>query len=155
MTMPYAFLTGFFAALLLAAAILYGLYTYSRQNRADASKIKGYLDLIPDLSEEQRETVQEIRQTFLPKIQGVRQNLRRERAELAKLLFSEPTDRNEIYKVAKQVLEHQSELEREVIEHILEEKELLTPSQKKKFYEIIVTQFSSGGLGVHDVKGTH
>jgi hypothetical protein len=95
------------------------------------------LDLIPDLSREQRVVVQEIRQTFLPKVHGIRENLRRERVELAKLLFSEPTDRNGICEVAKQVLEHQSELEREVIEHILEEKELLTPSQKKKFYEII------------------
>ena len=68
-------------------------------------------------------------------------------------LFSEPTVRNEIDEVAKQILDHQSELEREVIEHILEEKELLTPSQKKRFYEIIVDQFASGGLGVHDMKG--
>ena len=155
MTIPYAFLAGFLTALLLAAAVLYGLYTYSRQNRANASKIKGYLDLIPDLSREQREMLQEIRQTFLPKVHGIRQNLRRERAELAKLLFSEPTDRNGIDGVAKQVLMHQSELEHEVIEHILEEKELLTPSQKKQFYEIIVMQFSSGGLGVHDVRGRH
>ena len=42
--------------------------------------------------------------------------------------------------------------EHEVIEHILEEKELLTPSQNQRFYEIIVEQFSGGGLGVHDVK---
>jgi hypothetical protein len=39
-----------------------------------------------------------------------------------------------------------------VVEHILEEQELLTPFQKRRFYEIIVEQFSSGGLGVHDVK---
>jgi Spy/CpxP family protein refolding chaperone len=155
MTIAYAFFAGFLTALLLAAAVLYGLYVHSRQNRTNATKMKGYLDLIPGLSEEQRETVQEIRRTFLPKVDGIRQNLRRERAELARLLFSEPTDRNGIYEVARQVLEHQSELEREVIEHILEEKELLTPSQKKKFYEIIIEQFSSGGLGVHDVKGRH
>jgi hypothetical protein len=153
MTIPYAFLAGFLTALLLVGAVLCGLYKYSRQNRTDASKVKGYLDLIPDLSREQRDMVREIRHTFLPRVHGIRQNLRRERAELAKLLFSEPTDRNGIHEVAKQVLEHQSELEREVIEHILEEKELLTPSQKKRFYEIIVTQFSSGGLGVHDVRG--
>ena len=54
--------------------------------------------------------------------------------------------------MAKRILDHQSELEREVIEHILEEQELLTPSQKRKFYEIIVEQFASGGLGVHDTK---
>ena len=56
--------------------------------------------------------------------------------------------------MAKQIVDHQSELEREVIEHILEEQELLTPSQKKKFYDIIVEQFASGGLGVHDLRGS-
>jgi Spy/CpxP family protein refolding chaperone len=153
MSIPYEFLAGFVTALLMAAAVLYGLYELTRRNRAHSPDVKGYLDLIPDLSKEQREGVQEIRRTFLPKVQGIRQNLRRERAELASLLFSEPTDRIRIDEVARQILDHQSELEREVIEHILEEKELLTPSQKQRFYEIIVEQFSSGGLGVHDVRG--
>jgi hypothetical protein len=40
-----------------------------------------------------------------------------------------------------------------VIEHILEKREILTPSQQKNFYEIIVEQFSWGRLGVHDVQG--
>jgi hypothetical protein len=40
-----------------------------------------------------------------------------------------------------------------VIEHIFEEQKLLTASHKRKSYEIIVEQFSSGGLGVHDVRG--
>jgi Spy/CpxP family protein refolding chaperone len=153
MNLSYGFFAGFVTALALAVAALYGLYLYFRRNRANSSNIKGYLDLIPDLSKEQRDRVQEIRRTFLPRVHGIRENLRRERAELARLLFSEPTDRNEIDQVAEQILNHQSDLEREVIEHILEEQELLTPSQKKKFYEIIVEQFSSGGLGVHDVRG--
>lgn len=153
MTLSYAFFAGFLTALFLVAAVLFGLNRYSRRNRANPANIKGYLDLIPDLSRQQRERVQEIRQTFLPKIHGIRQNLRRERAELARRLFSEPAAKNEIYDVAKQILDHQSELEREVIEHILEEQELLTPSQKRKFYEIIVDQFASGGLGVHDMRG--
>jgi len=40
-----------------------------------------------------------------------------------------------------------------VIRHILEEKDFLTPSQNRRFYEIITDQFSTGGLGVHDIKG--
>jgi hypothetical protein len=40
----------------------------------------------------------------------------------------------------------------ELIEHILEEQELLNPSQRRRFYQIIVAQFSSGGLGVHDMR---
>jgi hypothetical protein len=152
MSSSYAFFTGFLMALFLVAAVLVSLYFISRRNRANPLNIKGYLDLIPDLSQKQRERVLEIRQTFLPKVHGIRQNLRRGRAELARRLFCEPTARKEIDEVAKQILDHQSELEREVIEHILEEKELLTPSQKKRFYEIIVDQFASGGLGVHDMR---
>jgi heavy-metal resistance protein len=148
----YAFFAGFLTALFLAAVVLFGLYFYSSRKRENSSPVQGYLDLIPDLSPEQRERVQEIRKTFLPRIHGIRQNLRRDRAELARRLFSEPSVRDEIYEVAKRILDYQSELEREVIEHILEEKELLAPPQKRKFYQIIVEQFASGGLGVHDTR---
>jgi Spy/CpxP family protein refolding chaperone len=148
----YAFFAGFITTLVLTAAVLYGFYVHSRRNRADFSKIKGYLDLIPDLSKEQREKVQEIRRVFLPEVQGIRENLRRERAELAKLLFADPPDRAKIGAVSQRILLHQSDLENDVINHILEEKELLSVSQQKRFYEIIVDQFASGGLGVHDVR---
>jgi Spy/CpxP family protein refolding chaperone len=111
------------------------------------------LDLIPDLSEAQRNQVQEIRRVFLPKVDKIRQSLYIKRAELADLLFIEPADREKIYAVAEQILRHQSDLEKEVIEHILEERELLSPSQKRIFYQVIVQQFATGGLGVHDVKG--
>jgi hypothetical protein len=40
-----------------------------------------------------------------------------------------------------------------VIEHIIEEQEILTPPQQQKFHDIIIEQFASGGLGVHDVRG--
>jgi hypothetical protein len=155
MSFPYEFLAGLVTALFLVTVVLYGIYRRSRQNRAGTSNVKGYLDLIPDLSMEQREKVQEIRRTFLPRVNGIREDLRRERGELARLLFADHRDRDRIYEVAKQIIDHQSDLEREVIEHILEEQDLLTPSQKRRFYEIITEQFSSGGLGVHDVRVKH
>lgn len=145
------FALGIVTALVSAAATLSALYFYLKSTRKKPV-IKGYLDLIPDLSLKQREQVQEIRNTFLPKVNQIRENLRRERAELAKLLFVDPPDRENIYAIARQILGHQSELENEVIEHILEERELLSPSQQRRFYQIIVEQFSTGGLGVHDVR---
>lgn len=152
MSAPYAFLAGFLTTLVLTAAVLYVFYAYSRRNRTDVSNIKGYLDLIPDLSKEQREKVQEIRRVFLPEVQGIRENLRRERTELANLLFADPPDRAKIEAVSQRILLYQSDLENEVIDHILEEKEILSTAQQKRFYEIIVEQFATGGLGVHDVK---
>jgi len=151
MSSAVAFVAGFVLAVLVAAAVLYGLYAHSRRSRPGTSRIKGYLDLIPDLSREQRQRVQEIRRVFLPKVAGIRRGMRSDRAELAELLFDEPSDRAKIAEVASRIIAHQNELEHEVIEHILEEKELLSPSQRRRFYEIIVDQFSSGGLGVHDV----
>jgi len=149
----WSFFLGFISAFVFVALALAAVYFHLKKSRNGASGIKGYLDLIPDLTEDQRALVQEIRHTFLPKVGRIRENLRRERKELARLLFVDPLDRNRIQAIARQILLHQSDLENEVIEHILEEKEILSPAQQRKFYEIIVEQFSSGGLGVHDVRG--
>jgi Spy/CpxP family protein refolding chaperone len=147
-----SFIYGFLTAFVIMCFILTATYVALSRTRQRKANIKGYLDLIPDLTSEQKVRLQEIRRVFLPKVEGIRQDMRLKRAELAELLFSEPSDRTVIYEVAEVIIERQSQLEREVIEHILEEKELLTPSQKQKFYEIIVEQFSWGGLGVHDVR---
>jgi Spy/CpxP family protein refolding chaperone len=149
----WGFLLGFVSALVFVGIALAAVYFYMRRFRNRTTNIKGYLDLIPDLTEEQRGLVQEIRNTFLPKVGKIRENLRSERAELARLLFADPPEREKVYAVARQILLHQSDLENEVIEHILEEKELLSPSQQRKFHEVIVEQFASGGLGVHDIRG--
>jgi hypothetical protein len=146
---PETFILGFCAALIAVAALL--LVSYIRSRRK-TPKIKGYLDLMSDLSDEQRLKVQVIRQTFLPKVERIRQHLCELRLALAKALFSEPTDRAEAQSISQEILRCQSELEQEVIEHIIEEKELLSSKQQKRFFEIIVEQFSHGGLGVHDVR---
>jgi Spy/CpxP family protein refolding chaperone len=148
-----SFFYGLITALVIVTAAMAAIYWYLKRKRIKPTSIKGYLDLIPDLTLEQKDQLQEIRRVFLPKVDGIRQNLYLKRAELAELLFTEPPDRSRIDDVAQQIMQHQSELEKEVIDHILEEKEILSPSQKRTFFDIIVEQFSSGGLGVHDVKG--
>ena len=147
------FVLGWFTALILLAIVLSVVYARLKRTRQKESNIKGYLDLIPDLTEVQRSRLQEIRSVFLPKVSDTRKKLYIKRSELADLLFAEPFDRPKLDNTAEEILRYQSELENEVVEHILEEKELLSPTQKRKFYEIIVEQFSHGGLGVHDVKG--
>lgn len=147
------FALGFMAALISAAIVLTIIYSRLKRVRNRQTDIKGYLDLIPDLTKEQRDQVREIRRVFLPKVEGIRRDLCLKRTELADLLFAEPSDISKISATAEQIIRHQSELEDEVIEHILEEKEILSSAQKRRFYEIIVEQFSSGGLGVHDVEG--
>jgi Spy/CpxP family protein refolding chaperone len=113
--------------------------------------IRGYLDLI-ELTEKQKQEVEDIRRDFLPRVAGIRQALRRKRLELNDLLFAEHPDREMIEGKSMDIARLQAELEREVIDHILQEKDLLTPEQKKRFFEVIRSEFEKGGLGVHGEK---
>jgi hypothetical protein len=147
-----SFVAGFAAAIICMVCIMTAVHVHLNRTRRRKTNIKGYLDLIPDLSQQQRARVQDIRRVFLPKVEEIRRSMRSMRAELAELLFEEPVDRKRVYETVDRIIQSQSELEKEVIEHILEEKDLLSPSQNRMFYEIIVGEFSSGGLGVHDTK---
>jgi len=110
--------------------------------------IRGYLDLIK-LNEDQKQQVEDIRRDFLPRVAGIRQALRQKRLELNDLLFVEPPDIQAIEGKSRDISKLQAQLEREVIDHILQEKELLSPEQKSQFYDVIRNEFEKGGLGVH------
>ncbi len=148
-----SFLFGFATALSVVLAVFACSYFYLKHAGRKRSNIKGYLDLIPDLSSEQRQKVQDIRETFLPRVEKIRQDLCQKRMALAGALFSESADRSMVHSAAEDILKCQSELEHEVIEHILEEKEILNERQRLDFSHIILRQFAQGGLGVHDIKG--
>jgi Spy/CpxP family protein refolding chaperone len=115
--------------------------------------IRGYLDLIA-LTNEQKRQVEDIRRDFLPKVEGIRQSLRQKRLQLNDLLFSEAPDMKTIAEKSNEISALQAKLEREVIDHILQEKELLSPEQKREFYQVIRNEFVKGGLGVHGERGT-
>ena len=114
--------------------------------------IRGYLDLI-DLNDEQRRQVEDIRRDFLPKVAGIRQSLRDNRLKLNDLLFAEMPDKKLIAEKSNEISALQAKLEQEVIDHILQEKNLLSPEQKKEFYKVIRAEFEKGGLGVHGEHG--
>ncbi len=115
--------------------------------------IRGYLDLIT-LTLGQKRQVEDIRRDFLPKVEGIRQSLRQKRIQLNDLLFAEAPDMKTIAEKSGEISALQAKLEREVIDHILQEKELLSPEQKREFHEVIRNEFEKGGLGVHGERGT-
>jgi len=138
--------------ILLSAIVLIQLAVrlYARMRQ---KPIRGYLDLIT-LSEEQKRQVEDIRRDFLPKVAGIRQSLRDNRLRLNELLFAETPDKKMIAEKSYEISALQAKLEQEVIDHILQEKELLSPEQKKEFYQVIRSEFEKGGLGVHGERGT-
>jgi len=120
--------------------------------RIRQNPIRGYLDLIA-LTNEQKRLVEDIRRDFLPKVEGIRHALRSNRLQLNELLFAEVTDLKAIAEKSNEISALQAKLEREVIDHILQEKELLSPEQKREFYQVIRDEFEKGGLGVHGERG--
>jgi len=150
---PGSFLLGFATALIIVAAVFALSYYHFKEKRRRLSNIKGYLDLIPDFTNEQRQKVHDIRESFLPKVEHIRQDLCEKRITLARALFADSADRSKVHRVTEDILKRQAELEHEVIEHILEEKNILNEKQRLDFFHIILRQFAQGGLGVHDVKG--
>jgi Spy/CpxP family protein refolding chaperone len=132
---------------LLAAVLLVGRPPVSR-----TMPIKGYLDLI-SLSDEQKQKVEVIRKDFLPKVSQIRQELRTKRLQLNDMIFSTEPDVEAIDDKTKEIADLQAKLEKEVIDHILQEKEILTIDQQRQFREIIKKEFEKGGLGVHGERG--
>lgn len=124
------------------------LFTRLRQK-----PIRGYLDLMV-LTKEQKQQVEEIRRDFLPKVEDIRQDLRSNRLQLNDLLFAEVPDMSAIMKKSGEISALQAKLEHEVIDHILQEKGLLSTEQKKQFYDVIRNEFAKGGLGVHGEQRT-
>lgn len=110
--------------------------------------VRGYLDMI-DLNAEQKRKVEDIRKDFLPKVGHLRKELRETRLELNDLVFASRPDLKAIDDKTSEIADLQAELEKEVISHIIQEKEILSLEQQKQFHEIIDREFKKGGLGVH------
>ena len=140
------------AILIVVLSLVIIAFLINRFRMTRRKPIMGYLDLI-DLTEEQKRQVEQIRKDFLPQVAGTRQALRQERLELNDLLFAEHPDMKAIEDKSRDIAKLQSELESKVIDHILQEKELLSPEQKIRFHEVIRKEFEQGGLGVHGERG--
>ncbi len=110
--------------LVLSAIVL--MIVVNRIRLSRRKPIRGYLDLI-ELTAAQRKQVEDIRRSFLPEVAGVRQALRQKRLELSELLFAELPDTQAIEAKSQEISDLQRDLEKKVISHILEEKDLLSP----------------------------
>jgi len=136
------------AVIIFVAGIVAVRPLFNKMVHQEKKPLRGYLDMI-DLNAEQKHRVEEIRKDFLPKVDYIRKELREKRLELNDLIFALKPDMKAIDDKTSEIADLQIKLEKEVINHILQEKETLTPDQQKQFHEIIDKEFTKGGLGVH------
>jgi len=77
-------------------------------------------------------------------IDALSYRMKEKRLDLVKELMAEAPDSVRIKHILQQVDSLQAKLQREVVKHLLLEKEILTPEQQKKFFSIVLERFSEG-----------
>jgi Spy/CpxP family protein refolding chaperone len=96
------------------------------------------------LTNEQAARMKTFRETFHPKIEALSQRMKEKRLDLVKELMMESPDSVRIEHILQQTDSLQAALQREVVNHLLLEKEIFTPEQQEKFFSIVLERFSVG-----------
>ncbi|MFH1335572.1 MAG: periplasmic heavy metal sensor [Candidatus Zixiibacteriota bacterium] len=97
------------------------------------------------LSDSQRQNVEACRKVFTEGIDLKREILNHKRNELVDLISQPVPNPEMIDSLLKEIGIAQTELEKDVVNHILHEKELLNPEQQKKFLDLIKGQLLPQG----------
>lgn len=89
------------------------------------------------LTDEQVAQWTPLREQFHAKLARLRPALQAKRAELVQLVAAPEADRARIDAVAAEIQALQAELQKECIQHLLDEKKILTTEQQRKFLDTI------------------
>ncbi|HIE27512.1 TPA: periplasmic heavy metal sensor [Candidatus Poribacteria bacterium] len=101
------------------------------------------------LSESQKSNMEALDKPFRSKVNQLKAELRQKRDELSALLLeSNPTAEN-INAKLDEIATLQVELQKVVVAHLLEIKEILTSEQQKRFFAIIIEELSPEGMSRH------
>jgi Spy/CpxP family protein refolding chaperone len=92
------------------------------------------------LSDSQRQSVEACRKVFTEGIGQKREILNHKRNELVDLISQPAPNPEKIDSLLQEIGTAQTELEKDVVNHILHEKGLLDPEQQKKFLNLIKGQ---------------
>jgi Spy/CpxP family protein refolding chaperone len=89
------------------------------------------------LSDSQKQNMEVCRKVFSEDIDQKREILNHKRNELVELISQPTPEAEKIDSLLKEIGAAQTELEKDVVNHILHEKGLLNPEQQKKFLDLI------------------
>jgi Spy/CpxP family protein refolding chaperone len=119
----------FSVALNLAFLVGYGVRRFSDRPRF------AYEDL--DLSEDQRVRIEAGRDRFLSALNDIGDRIIAKHLELMDLIAAEPTDRQAVEGKFQEIHSLQQSMQSNVMEHLLEDKQILTPEQRAKFFALL------------------
>ena len=96
------------------------------------------------LSESQTKEIEALRKSLEPKMEEIREELREKKAQLVYLLKESKPDLEKINIQLSEIESLQTKLQKLVIRHLLQEKNILTPEQQDKFFSIISKRLFHG-----------
>jgi hypothetical protein len=94
------------------------------------------------LSENQICKMQECQNCFKDKLSAISCRIHQERIELIKLLRDGNQDTSRIHTIMNKIDSLQSSLLHNIVDNILDQKNILDNSQKEKFFEMLISQIS-------------
>lgn len=141
------FLVGF-GVFLIAAR--YQFWRAEKTHRHEGGQSSCYfLHKHLSLSESQKARMEALDKPFRSKVNQLKAELRQKRDELSALLLEPNPTAESINAKLDEIATLQVELQKVVVAHLLEIKEILTPEQQKRFFAMIIEELSPGGMNRH------
>ncbi|MBC7185767.1 MAG: Spy/CpxP family protein refolding chaperone [Calditrichaeota bacterium] len=121
------------AALLVLSALLTGQPAFSQEKPAEGPGLAAMYCHIPNLTDEQKQKIEQLHQAFLKEIQPLRNQLRSERFALMSLKTANNPDQKAINAKIDALAKLRADLEKKQVAHRLQIRNLLTDEQKAVF----------------------
>jgi Spy/CpxP family protein refolding chaperone len=135
----------------------FGVRSYRHPGRGGGpgpgAPCQGFRDRL-NLTAEQEARMNAARERLFLQVAEVRRRLAAERETLGSLLAASEPDRNAIGLQLDRITELQRQLQQHVIDHVFEEKEVLSPEQREAYNEVIRQRVCPwGGRGPEGLPG--
>ena len=98
-----------------------------------------------DLSKEQLAHMQNARDRFLRDLNEIGNDIIKRQIETMDLIAADSVDRRAIEKKFEEIQLLQQSMHQRVVEHLLEHKQILTPAQREKFFEVLKSRIRDQG----------
>jgi Spy/CpxP family protein refolding chaperone len=98
-----------------------------------------------DLSKDQRSRLEGSRDRFLSALSEIGDRMVSRHIELVDLIAAGPVDRQAIDRKFDEIHSLQKSMQQQVVEHLLEQKQIMTPAQRAKFFAVLKARIREQG----------
>ena len=125
----------------IATLVTFGYHKWSRHRQTYCSSVcprsKSFLYRELSLSDEQIQQIETLKETFQNEINPLREDIKKKREEIVHLLMFEEPETSSIDTLINEIQSIQAQIQKQVIYHLIAEKNILTKEQQEKFIRLI------------------